>query len=75
METFNDIVTRLFKIPAGSISDSMSSKDIPEWDSMNYLLFISELEKRFSMSFTMAEVMDAKTVGDLRKVVKARGKI
>ena len=71
MEKFNEIVTRMFKIEG--IQDEMTPLEIPEWDSMNYLLFIAELEKQFQLSFTMNEVVEAKTLGDIRKVVKSRG--
>ncbi len=74
MESFNEILARIFKISVQDITDAMSSKDIPEWDSMNYLLCIAEIEKRFHFSFTMNEVMDAVTVGDIRKIVDTRGK-
>jgi acyl carrier protein len=74
MKTFDDILSELFKVPKERITDELSSKDISEWDSMNYLLFIAELEKNFNMSFSMNEVMNALTVGDIRKVVKERGK-
>ena len=49
MATFNEIVSNLLKIPEGDIKDSLAPKDIPDWDSMNYLLFIAELEKEFSV--------------------------
>ncbi len=74
MKSFNDIVSTIFKVPLTSIKEEMSSKDIPEWDSMNYLFFIAELEKEFAVSFSMDEVMNAKTLGDIKKVVDVRGK-
>lgn len=74
MKTFNQIVQELFSIKEEDIKDEMSSKDIPEWDSMNYLLFIAELEKEFSMSFSMDEVMNAQTLGDIRAIVEKRKK-
>jgi acyl carrier protein len=74
MKTFNTIVSEIFKIPEEQITDSLSSKDISEWDSMNYLFFIAELEKNFNLSFAMDEVMNAQTLGDLRKIVEQRGK-
>jgi len=73
MRSFNQILSETFRVPEDSITDEMSSKDIPAWDSMNYLLFISALEKEFVMSFTMDEVMNAQTVGDVRRAVEARG--
>ena len=72
MRSFDQILEEIFKVPSANIRDDMSSKDIPEWDSMNYLTFISELEKEFNMSFTMDEVLNAATVGDIRKIVEGR---
>lgn len=74
MRTFNQIVSTIFSISESEVRDEMSSKDIADWDSMNYLLFISELEKEFSMSFSMDEVMNAKTLGDIRAVVERNKK-
>ncbi len=74
MKTFNQIVNEILKIPEENIKDDLSSKDIPEWDSMNYLLFIAELEKQFDLSFSMDEVINAQNIGDIRKIVEKRGK-
>lgn len=74
MNNFNTIVARIFKIEESSVRDDMSSKDIPEWDSMNYLLFIAELEQTFGVSFTMDEVMNAQTLGDIRTALLAKQK-
>jgi len=74
MKTFNQIVEELFGVKEENIKDELSSKDIPNWDSMNYLLFIAELEKEFSMSFSMDEVMNAQTLGDLRVLVEKNKK-
>ena len=72
MKTFNTIASELFSIPEESIHDGLSSKDIENWDSMNYLLFIAELEKEFGVSFSMDQVMNAKTIGDLRAIVEKK---
>lgn len=74
MKTFNQIVHEVLKIPEDNVKDDLSSKDIPNWDSMNYLLFIAELEKQFNMSFSMDEVVNAQSIGDVRKIVEERRK-
>lgn len=66
MKTFHRIVADTFKIKEEDVKDSLSSKDIPNWDSMNYLLFIAELEKEFDVSFSMDEVLNAQTLGEIR---------
>ena len=74
MKTFNSIVAEIFSIDEKKIHDELSSKDVPDWDSLNYLLFIAELEKEFNMTFSMNEVMNAQTLGDIRKLVELRKK-
>ena len=74
MKEFDQIVSEMFKIPPSEINDELSNKDIPEWDSMNYLMFIAELETEFGVAFSMEEVLNASNLGDLRKIIKARGR-
>ena len=73
MKDFNTIVTEQLKIKTEDISDALTPKDVPEWDSMNYLLFIAELEKEYKISFTMDEVLSAQSLGDVRKSLKSKG--
>lgn len=72
MKTFNSILSEMFSIEESEIQDTLTSNDIPDWDSMNYIFFISELEKHFGIVFTMDEVMAVETVGDLRRIVEER---
>ena len=74
MKTFNTIVSEIFKIDEGEINDTLTQADVPEWDSMNYIFFIAELEKHFGMTFSMDEVMNISTIGDLRVIVEERQK-
>ncbi len=73
MKSFNTIVTEQLKIAPADISDALTPKDVPEWDSMNYLLFISELEKEYGISFTMDEVLGAQSLGDVRAALRSKG--
>jgi acyl carrier protein len=73
MRDFNALVTEYLKIAQKDIADSLTPKDVLGWDSMNYLLFISELEKEYEVSFTMDEVMNAHTLGDIRAALRSKG--
>ena len=75
MDKFNSIVSQIFKLDPSKIIDSLTDKDIPDWDSMNYLLFIAELEKEFDVSFTMDEVLGTKSLGDVRNLLKNKGAV
>jgi acyl carrier protein len=72
MKTFNQIVTQILTIPEEKIADTLRPEDVEDWDSMNYLLFIAELEKEYNVSFTMDEVMNAKTLGDVRRALESK---
>jgi acyl carrier protein len=73
MRTFEEIITEHLRIPKENISDSLAPKDVPDWDSMNYLLFVAEVEKEFDVNFTMDEVLNAASIGDVRRLLKAKG--
>ena len=73
MKTFETIAEEMLKIPQENIQDSLTPKDVPNWDSMNYLLFIAELEKEYNISFTMDEVLGAQTLGAVRSLARAKG--
>ncbi len=71
--TFNELAGRFLKMPPDQVRDELTPQDIPEWDSMNYLLFIAELEGAFKVSFSMDEVLNAKSLGDVRRALAAKG--
>ena len=73
MQRFAAIAARHFKLSEGEIVDSLTARDVPEWDSMNYLLFIADLEKEFQVSFTMEEVLSAESLGSVRKALQSKG--
>lgn len=72
MRDFNSFVTERFKISPANISDTLSAKDVPEWDSMNYLLFIADIEKAYNISFSMDEVLGVQTLGDIKKILRIK---
>ena len=72
MKDFNTLVTEHFKIAETKIEDTLSAKDIPEWDSMNYLLFIADVEKAYAVSFSMDEVLGAQTLGDIKNILRTK---
>lgn len=74
MKPFNQIISEVFKIDESAVSDALTAKDIPAWDSMNYIMLIAELEKNFNISFSMDEVMSIESIGDMRRVVEERSR-
>lgn len=73
MEKLAPIIQKIFKVSREEINDEMSPDTIPDWDSMNYLIFISELEKEFGVQFTIDETMEAKNLGDIKRHLVNKG--
>ena len=73
MEKLKLIIKKIFKIEAADINDELSPATISTWDSMNYLIFISEIEKEFQITFTMDEILKAKNLGDIKAVMNDKG--
>jgi acyl carrier protein len=73
MKRFEDIAAQRFNIAPDQVVDSLTAETIPGWDSMNYLLFITELEEVFHVSFTMDEVLSAKSLGSIRTHLRLKG--
>lgn len=73
MKTLNQIITEHFKVQEKEIADTLTAKDIPGWDSMSYLLFIAEVEKEFNISFSMDEVLNMQTLGDIKNALRKKG--
>jgi acyl carrier protein len=73
MRSFESIAAEFFKLPEAAIADTLTPKEVPEWDSMQYLLFIAEVEKEFSVSLTMDEVLSAQKLGDVRQALRTKG--
>ncbi len=72
MEKFNKIIFDIFKSAPDKIKDSLPIEEIPNWDSMNYLLLIAELEKQFKVSFNMDEVLKVRSLGDIKNMLRSK---
>jgi len=47
-----------------TFSDSTSANDILEWDSLNHMVLINSLEKKFNIKFDIFKLIDLRSVGD-----------
>lgn len=73
IKKLNSIITAIFKVKEGEINEALSPEALPDWDSFNYLMFISEIEKSFGIKFSMDEVVGAKNLGDIKKFLEEKG--
>jgi len=69
LQKLNEIFRDLFDLPDLELAYSMSADDIDEWDSVNHVMLVVQIEREFKIKFHTAEVEEMKNVGDLVKLV------
>jgi acyl carrier protein len=54
------------------ISEATTSADVEKWDSMNHVLLISSIEKEFSITFDIMEIIGIQRFGDFVDLVEKK---
>ena len=67
-----EVMAGVLDVEAGDIDDRFRRDDASAWDSMNHLRLISALEEAFGIRFTMKEVGEMESFGDVRQRVAER---
>lgn len=56
------------------ITPETTADDIEDWDSIEHITLIGAVEDEFGMKFKMGEVSGMNNVGEMMKIIAARGK-
>ena len=65
IEKLQEIFRGVFEDKTLVINPETSAKDVDNWDSMNHILLITEIESQFNISFEMDDLIEMKSVGDM----------
>ena len=71
-ERLNNVFRDVFDDDTISVSDNTTSKDIPDWDSLEHINLIVAVEQEFGIKFNMGEVTTMKNVGEMVEIIKER---
>jgi len=66
-EKIVEIMTHVFKLE--EIQDNVSRKDCAEWDSLNHLNLVVELESSFNVTIEPEEIVEMRTLQDIEKIL------
>ena len=69
----NQILTDIFGMKPEQDSDETSILSMPNFDSMNHMIFITQLEEKFNIELTGDEITDMLTIGDIKRVLIQKG--
>lgn len=68
-----EVVAKALNAELQKINDDTGPANLESWDSFNFLLLISEIEKNFKVKLSVEEVTGIQKVGDIRKLLQTKG--
>lgn len=72
-KSLSDIFSHVLGINKRLLTQKSSPETITEWDSVNNLILISEIEKEYDVVITIDDVYQLKTFGDVYNFIKNKG--
>lgn len=77
MSTFDQVcacIGATFRINPASLTAHDSQDSIAEWDSVGQIQLVLELESVFGISFSLEEILELRSIGDIVKLVESKRK-
>lgn len=65
-----DIFEKVLQLSLLELNDTEPLDTVSAWDSFNALVLITDIEKEFSVKFTMDEIVSVKTLLDIKNLLK-----
>ena len=72
IEGLQEIFREIFDDDELVLSRETTADDIEDWDSLTHMQLIVEIEKKYGIKFTTAEIKKAANVGEFIDIVKGK---
>ena len=72
MSTLTDVFRKVLDDPSITLTPETTAEDVENWDSLNHVFIVVEVEQRFGIKFQAAEMDELKNVGELADLVERR---
>ncbi len=53
-------------------NEDTSSSDVHGWDSLKHVVFISKIEEEFGFRFSLDEMQETTTIGDICRIIDSK---
>jgi len=71
-EKIEVLLAEVLQIPAATITDDLAMTDLDIWDSLKHMELIMTLEQNFGLQLSFDEIVRMRSVGEIKRVLKAR---
>lgn len=65
-----DTIISVLQINESDFSEDLAIGEIPEWDSVNHVLLIQEIEETFNINIDVTDAIDIEDIFDIYTVLK-----
>jgi len=72
IEKLQDIFRDVFNDDGIILSETTTSSDIDDWDSLAHIQLITEIEKSFEIRFTVQEAVSAENVKEFTELIDSK---
>jgi len=72
LKEVQEIFREVFENPALIVTQSSAPADIHEWDSLTHVLLLSKIEKKFSIKFSLDDMLSFENIGDICNSVSSK---
>ena len=72
IEELQEIFREIFDDDDLVLSRETKAEDIEDWDSLTHMQLILEIEKKYGIKFTTAEIKKAANVGEFIDIIKGK---
>ncbi|WP_331476762.1 acyl carrier protein [Eisenbergiella tayi] len=71
-EKLNEVFRDVFDDDSICVTDTTTSDDIEDWDSLEHINLIAAVEQEFGMKFNMGQVVTMKNVGEMADIIMSQ---
>ena len=72
LHELTDILREVLDDPSITLTRETTADDVENWNSLNHISIIVEVERRFGIKFQAAEMEELKNIGELADLVESR---
>ncbi len=73
IDSITPIFREVFDDPSLIVTKELSANDVKNWDSLNHIILIVELETLTGLFFSTDELVNLKNVGDFVQLLAEKG--
>jgi len=72
-KALREILAKVLILEENDVNDAVSRENTESWDSLAHLMLITEVESAFGVTFSDEDIIEIKTVGDLKSKLRKLG--